>query len=209
MSKKIKLTEAQFRDYMRIQLKENTKKVINEEINYKVVRTNTKDKTPIAYIDPKTSENVYDFKDIIKKYGGKWDKYTNRWFWWLSNDPQEREKILQTQVNPAIEELTYLETPQNGEESRRNPSDIQDKVAKMVKELDKILATPSKSQSEEDIKSKIKSFKEKIVNITSSEEFKRVMGPIIKFKQALGHQYSFGNIILIYCQDPSATMVKS
>jgi hypothetical protein len=209
MSKKIILTEAQFRNYLRIQLKENTKKVINEEINYKVVRTNTKDKTPIAYIDPKTSENVYDFKDIIKKYGGKWDKYTNRWFWWLSNDPQEREKILQTQVNPAIEELTYLETPQNGEESRRNPSDIQDKVAKMVKELDKILATPSKSQSEEDIKSKIKSFKEKIVNITSSEEFKRVMGPIIKFKQALGHQYSFGNIILIYCQDPSATMVKS
>ena len=70
MSKKIKLTEAQFRDYMRIQLKENTKKVINEEINYKVEKA--KNGTPIAYIDPKTSENVYDFKDIIKKYGGKY-----------------------------------------------------------------------------------------------------------------------------------------
>ena len=176
MSKKIKLTEAQFRDYMRIQLKENTKKVINEEINYKVEKA--KNGTPIAYIDPKTSENVYDFKDIIKKYGGKWDNYLKRWYWWLSQNPEEREKILQTQVNPAIEELTYLETPQNGEESRRNPSDIQDKVAKMVKELDKILATPSKSKGEEDIKSKVSAFKEKIVNITSSEEFKRVMGPI-------------------------------
>lgn len=207
MSKKIKLTEAQFRDYMRIQLKENTKKVINEEINYKVEKS--KNGTPIAYIDPKTSENMYVFKDIIKKYGGKWDSYLKRWYWWLSQNPEEREKILQTQVNPAIEELTYLETPQNGEESRRKPSDIQDKVAKMVKELDKILTTPSKSKGEEDIKSKVSAFKEKIVNITSSEEFKRVMGPIIKFKQALGHQYSFNNVILIYCQDPSATMVKS
>ena len=40
--------------------------LLNEEINYKVERT--KNGTPIAYIDPKTSENVYNFKDVIKKY---------------------------------------------------------------------------------------------------------------------------------------------
>ena len=185
--------------------------LLNEEINYKVEKT--KNGTPIAYIDPKTSENVYDFKEIIKKYNGKWDNYGKRWFWWLSKNPQETQQILNTQVNPAIEELTNVETPKVGGE-RRSASDIQAIVAKMVKELDDILAAPvvgdgEGSMSEQEIKSRVASFKDKIVNLKSSEEFKMLMGPIIKFKQAFGHGFSFGNTILIWLQDKKATMVKS
>lgn len=186
------------------------REILNEEINYKVERA--KNGTPIAYIDPKTSENVYNFKDIIKKHGGKWDAYSKRWYWWLSKDSNESEIIINSQINPAIEELTSVETPMGGE--RRNPEDIKASVSKMVKELDTILNASSvkggaNSPSESDIKAKVASFKEKIVNLTSSEEFKLLLGPIIKFKQALGHSYSFGNTILIWLQDPKATMVKS
>lgn len=184
--------------------------LLNEEINYKVERT--KNGTPIAYIDPKTSENVYDFKDIIKKYGGKWDSFAKRWYWWLSTDKVKTQQILNNQVNPAIDELTKIETPIG---DRRNSNDVKAQVAKMVEALDVILTTPIvKTQdnnvlSDKDIKNKVASFKEKLVNITSSEEFKMLLGPIIKFKQALGHSYSFGNTILIWLQDPEATMVKS
>lgn len=184
--------------------------LLNEEINYKVERT--KNGTPIAYIDPKTSENVYNFKDIIKKYGGKWDSFAKRWYWWLSTDKAKTQQILNNQVNPAIDELTKIETPTG---NRRDSSDVKAQVAKMVEALDAILATPVAKTEEgnamdaNSVKNKVESFKEKLVNITSSEEFKMLLGPIIKFKQAQGHQYSFHNIILIYLQDPKATMVKS
>lgn len=184
--------------------------LLNEEINYKVERT--KNGTPIAYIDPKTSENVYNFKDVIKKYGGKWDSFAKRWYWWLSTDKAKTQQILNNQVNPAIDELTKIETPIG---DRRNSNDIKAQVAKMVEALDVILTTPivktqdSNTLSDKDIKNKVASFKEKLVSITSSEEFKMLLGPIIKFKQALGHSYSFGNTILIWLQDPKATMVKS
>lgn len=183
--------------------------ILNEEINYKIERT--KNGTPIAYIDPKTSDNVYDFKEIIKKYGGKWDAYNKRWFWWLSTDKDKTQEILNNYLNPAIEQLTKVETSKG---AKRNPSDVQAQVAKMINDLDKILASPVSNNgkgavSESDVKTRVASFKEKLVNITSSEEFKRLLGPIIKFKQALGHQYSFGNTILIWIQDPEATMVKS
>ena len=184
--------------------------LLNEEINYKVERA--KNGTPIAYIDPKTSENVYNFRDIIKKYGGKWNDFSKRWYWWLSTDKAKTQQILNNQVNPAIEELTKIETPIG---DRRNSNDIKAQVAKMVEALDTILATPVAKTEEgnamdaNSVKNKVDSFKEKLVNITSSEEFKMLLGPIIKFKQAQGHQYSFHNIILIYLQDPKATMVKS
>lgn len=184
--------------------------LLNEEINYRVERT--KNGTPIAYIDPKTSENVYDFKDIIKKHGGKWDSFAKRWYWWLSTDKSKTQQILNNQVNPAIDELTRIETPKG---DKRNSNDVKAQVAKMIEELDIIISSPvstgdsSTPISEKDIKNKVSSFKEKLINITSSEEFKLLMGPIIKFKQALGHSYSFGNTILIWLQDPKATMVKS
>lgn len=184
--------------------------LLNEEINYKVERT--KNGTPIAYIDPKTSENVYNFKDVIKKYGGKWDSFAKRWFWWLSTDKAKTQQILNNQVNPAIDELTKIETPIG---DRRDSNDVKAQVAKMVEVLDTILATPVAKTEEgnvmdaNSVKHKVDSFKEKLVNITSSEEFKMLLGPVIKFKQAQGHQYSFHNIILIYLQDPKATMVKS
>ncbi len=185
------------------------KKLLNEEINYKVEKNING--TPIAYIDTLTSENIYPFKDIIKKYGAKWDTRFKRWYWLLSNDNNESQNILNKFVNPCIDELTSLETPKNG--VRRKSQDIKEQIQKVVNELNKIINAPSNEEggneeSISEIKNKVASFKEKIVKITSSEEFKAVMGPIIKFKQAFGHQYSFSNLLLIYLQDKKATMVK-
>lgn len=185
------------------------KKILNEEINYKVEKNING--TPIAYIDPLTSENIYPFKDIIKKYGAKWDTRFKRWYWLLSNNNNESQNILNKFVNPCIDELTSLETPKNN--VRRKSRDIKEQIEKVVNELNKIINAPSNDEggneeSISEIKNKVASFKEKIVKITSSEEFKAVMGPIIKFKQAFGHQYSFSNLLLIYLQDKKATMVK-
>jgi hypothetical protein len=111
------------------------KKLLNEEINYKIERGING--TPIAYIDPITSENVYPFKDIIKKYGAKWDTRFKRWYWLLSNDSGETQRILNKYVNPCIDELTSLEIPK--ENVRRKPQDIKDQIQKVVSELNKII----------------------------------------------------------------------
>ncbi|MDE6285316.1 MAG: hypothetical protein K2M17_06175, partial [Bacilli bacterium] len=63
--------------------------------------------------------------------------------------------------------------------------------------------------SPNEIKTRLEDFKRELMSIVSDEEFKQKMLPIIKFRQAQGHQYSFTNAILVYIQDPKATMVKS
>ena len=180
--------------------------LLNEVFNYEIGKT--KNGTPYAYIDPKTSEEVFRVKDIIKKHNGKWDSIGKKWFWWLSKNPQESKEIIEKYVYPAIIELSKEEnTPQGA--LKRLPEETKNYLLNIINDIDTIISAPSNSANEDEIKNKVNSFKEKIVKITSSEEFKAVMGPIIKFRQALGHTFSWGNTILIWLQDPKATMVKS
>ena len=64
-------------------------------------------------------------------------------------------------------------------------------------------------KSAEEIIQKIKETKEKLISITSSEEFKNFMRPILAFRNTSKQKFSFHNSILIWLQDPEATFVQS
>lgn len=191
--------------------------VLKEEINYNIETVRKKDGTtvPIAYIDPRTSQSVYDFKDDLKnKFGAKWDKFKKRWYWWLSNDKAQTQYIIDNQIKPAIEYTTSVETTQDNQP--RLPENIQAELEKLISELDGIINAPVDNstgepvfESGDDIKQKMEQLKGELVKITTSEEFKALLGPIIKFRAAMGHAFSFSNTILIYVQDKKARMVKS
>ena len=183
------------------------KKLIKEEINYKVGR-DAKNK-PIVYIVADASENLDNFAKILRKYKAKNDG--EKWYWELYNDDKKNQLLLYRYINPAIEELTAVETPANGE--RRNASDLKMNINKINRELEEFLNTSADefnadSATVEEVKERVASFKEKLVNITNSEEFMKVFGPIITLRKAIGHEYSFYNMILLWLQDPQATLVK-
>ena len=183
------------------------KKLIKEEINYKVGR-DAKNK-PIVYIVADASENLDNFAKILRKYKAKNDG--DKWYWELYNDDKKNQLLLYRYINPAIEELTAVETPANGE--RRNTSDLKMNINKINRELEEFLNASADefnadSATVEEVKERVASFKEKLVNITNSEEFMKVFGPIITLRKAIGHEYSFYNMILLWLQDPQATLVK-
>ena len=183
------------------------KKLIKEEINYKVGR-DAKNK-PIVYIVADASENLDNFAKILRKYKAKNDG--EKWYWELYNDDKKNQLLLYRFINPAIEELTAVETTSNGE--KRNVSDLKYDINKINSELEQFLNTSADefnadSATVEEVKERVASFKEKLVNITNSEEFMKVFGPIITLRKAIGHEYSFYNMILLWLQDPQATLVK-
>jgi hypothetical protein len=155
---------------------------------------------PIAYV----KGNVFASKDILKKYGAKWNGANKFWFWFLNkNNPQETiDKI----IRPALVELR---------KSENIPVD------EIEKEIDQILASmetegPSanpdlgvSADEENSIKEKLQAFKERLVNIENDEQFKETMGKILALKAAQGYQFSFGNAILIMIQNPNAGIVNS
>ena len=183
------------------------KKLIKEEINYKVGR-DAKNK-PIVYVVADASENLDNFAKILRKYKAKNDG--EKWYWELYNDDKKNQLLLYRYINPAIEELTAVETPANGE--RRNASDLKMNIDRINRELEEFLNASADefnadSATVEEVKERVASFKEKLVNITNSEEFMKVFGPIITLRKAIGHEYSFYNMILLWLQDPQATLVK-
>lgn len=155
----------------------------------------------IAYIDPKTSENTFAFKDAIKQYGAKFFGDLKAWGWYLGANPDE---VYHNKIQPCLEYLTSVEN--NGAGTRQN------QVAQIIDGLIEELSGDIQSinlPNATDIKQELIQFKADLLNCVSSEEFKKKLEPIIKFKQAQGHACSFRNAILIICQDPKATMVKS
>lgn len=183
--------------------------LLNEEYNINVEEYTKKDGTKgrVAYIDPQTSEDVYPIKDEIKnKFKARWDNQKRRWFWYLSMDDAKNQWILDTYIYPCVDYLVSVEDQGQG---KRTADDVKAKIDPILKGIEKVLASPSTSINTDDVKAKLAAFKEDLVNIMSSDEFKAKMEPIIKFRQAQGHQFSFLNSILVFIQDPKATLVKS
>lgn len=75
--------------------------------------------------------------------------------------------------------------------------------------LSEIEESVMKGVRDKNVKDMLQGFKEELVKIVNDEEFKQKMGPIIKFRQANGYQFSLFNCLLIMAQDPEARMVKS
>lgn len=150
--------------------------------------------TPIVYI----KGDVFPFKDLLKARNAKWNPTNKFWFWFLGKNEQETiDKI----IKPALKEI---------KDTQNLPLEI-DELIKNITENNPS-ANPDlgiSKQDEEDIKSKLTSFKEMLVNIENDEQFKETMSKIIAFKGAQGYEFTFGNTILILIQNPKATIVNS
>ena len=120
----------------------------------------------------------------------------------MGNKPEE---VIQNQVKPCIEFLSKREWVDNGE--KRNIEDIVNDLIKKVQSAS--MPNVANATNKEDILSRLEDFKAELVKITSDEEFKRMMEPIIKFRNAAGAGFSILNTILILIQDPDAKMVKT
>ena len=165
----------------------------------------------IAYIDPQESENTFPYKDVIKnKYKGVWLNSIRAWGWFVGRD----DSVYRNYIGPCIE---YLRTVTK-DETDYDKEDIVAIIDRLISEIhgaggSEVTRTDTANQpmvgSSEEVEERLKRFKEELVSCVSSEEFERLISPIVKFKRAQGYNYSWGNSILIWIQDPEATMVKS
>lgn len=165
----------------------------------------------IAYIDPAESEGTYEHKDVIKNaYRGVWLKNLKTWGWFLGNNP---EQVYRTQIQPCLQ---YLESVSKS--GGRETNQIIQIIDQLIAELQSTDASVTSMgqpggnnamESEEEVTSKLEGFKKQLISAVSSDDFKKLIEPIIKFKRAQGHQFSFANALLIWIQDPEARMVKS
>lgn len=184
--------------------------LLTEVFNVKngVFRKKDGEQVRIAYIDPTTSEGTYQHKDKIKNdFGASWIGVLKTWGWFLGNNP---EQVYQTKIKPCLEYLVSVEKNDGSDEKREVISIIDS----LLQELQSA-SMPSTSEvgfkfmTKEEIQDKVASFKDELLNIMSDEEFKAKLMPIIKFRNAQGHKFSFRNTILILVQDPEAKLVKS
>ena len=165
---------------------------------------------PIVYIDPETSESTFQYKDEIKKYRALWFPPLKTWAWYPNNDPNFYKKYIQ----PCLEFLASVEQKSNNE-----AKDVIAIIDKLISEIDKGNVENNNDETTveyganefnaTEVKNKLENFKRELTSIMSDEEFKAKMLPIIKFRNAQGHQYSLTNAILILIQDSKATLVKS
>lgn len=178
--------------------------LLTESFAYRIGEINLPNmgKQKIAYIDIKASQDTYYIRNQIKEFGAKYSNNPKCWYWILGKNP---ENVIRTKVQPCIEWLTQIEDM--GGEPKRKVEDIINKLIAKVNSSS--MPNLGNGSSKDDILNKLESFKQELVNITSDEEFKKMMEPIIKFKNANGTRYSILNTILILIQDPEATMVKS
>ena len=179
--------------------------LLNETFSYNIGTIKTKNGTNmrVAYIDAHRSQDTYSIRKQIQAHGAKWNPQAKWWYWILGNNPEE---VINTQVKPCIEELTKIEDM--GGEPKRNVEDVINKLISKVKSAN-IPGKVANMSSKDEILDNLENFKRDLVKITSDEEFKRMMEPIIKFRNAQGASFSLYNSILIYIQDPEATLVKS
>jgi hypothetical protein len=191
------------------------KKLLNEEIKYNIIKTRNGKKMASIYGTNKESNDKISKKgDLIKSHGAVFNSSMRRWVWWLSDDEKELKTQLKNFIIPCIEDLTEVDNEGNDvdlDETTQNTIngliEMLNNVLKLkidVNDLDDGLTVDV-----EEIQEKVLSFKNRLIEITSSEEFKELFDPIIKKQQALGPSFSILNTILIWIQDPMATEVKT
>ena len=60
-------------------------------------------RTTVAYIDPSlSSDNTMEVKDDLKRLGARWDSFNKRWFFYISNDPEKRQRQIETMIEPCV-----------------------------------------------------------------------------------------------------------
>jgi hypothetical protein len=190
------------------------KRLLSEEFHIKKGMITTKyGPTKIAYIDPTVSENTYQYKDIIKQtYGGSWFNNLRTWGWFLGKNSTD---IINNKIVPCVRFLMSKEKTSNGK-----PRDVEAAIQELLNILNSnSVIVPQEDKinrgerptimGDKEIKARVAQLKNELVNITNSEEFEKKFGNIIKFRNAQGGGFSLINSILIWIQDPKATLVKA
>ena len=167
----------------------------------------------IAYIDPKTSDSLYGKNEILKKYNAKPNMNVKPWvwFWFLGETPESQQMAINKYIKPCLVELNNAKG--EDDEIMKAIDDTINKLSTSTQDEPMIQAQQGEGQiqsdSKEDIQEKLKRFKNELVSAMTDSDFKAKLEPILKFRNAQGHKYSFSNTILIWIQDPHATLVKS
>lgn len=193
------------------------KKLLNENIVYKFVKTRSAKGSSFIFIDSTndvSKDIIRKNAKIIKSHKGTFHSQSKKWIWWVSNNEDDIKSQLRNFVIPCIEDLTSIE---NGNEATDLDEITKNTINKLIESLNETLKLEidpndlgeDVSVDVAEIQKKVLSFKNRLMEITSSQEFKELFEPIIKMRQSLGPEYSILNTILIYIQDPQATVVKT
>jgi hypothetical protein len=148
----------------------------------------TGEKHPQFTINPK-DEKSFKHKDVYKKHGAKW--FNGGWTFTAWDD--NIQKMLDKKIKPTLEEIAKME----GEE----PSQIIEILAFLENEMKAILSgekenvvvnnqTNFSKKSAEEILQRLDELKKKLIDITSAEDFKEFMRPILKFRNMKKQQFS-------------------
>lgn len=191
------------------------KKLLKEEITLKQMQLGKMGEWTVYYLKPENKEDsnlIYQYYPILKKHGAQFNKPNSVWFWFVDKDNPEKTKA---KIKVALDELndaikSSATGPQQSQEAQKLLIDV-DKVLNAIN-----AENPAKNpdfnltqQDQDNIKSKLESFKQMLVNIEDDEEFKDAMKKIIDFKAAQGYEFSLMNALLILLQNRKATIVNS
>lgn len=171
-----------------------------------------------VYIDPDRRlpnwQSSYPVKDQLKdQYGAKWSKQMQTWAWPLDDANSSVDEILNTKVKPALAFLKNTSHP--GEDRSGEIDDIMNDLRGTVSEINNTIqglnqvAQEEETPEAQEASRRLQSFKEQLVNAVSSEELENLLQPILDYGRSFGYQYSLGNLIAMYVQDPEATDVMA
>lgn len=171
-----------------------------------------------VYIDPDRNlpnwESTYSVKDQLKnQFGAKWSKQMQTWAWPLDDEDSSVDEILNSKVKPALEFLKNRNNPDEDKSSEID--DIMANLRNTVVEINSNINYLNQVSQEEDTPEaqeasrRLQKFKEQLINAINSEELENLLQPILDYGRSFGYQYSLGNLIAMYVQDPDATDVMA
>lgn len=172
----------------------------------------------LVYVDPKQStDNTYDNKELMKKYGMEYFPY-NRYIkyikgvphaWgWVVWDGQEKEKY--PLIKKFAEEIGDLETPIEGKDKR-----TLDEVLSSIESIkDIIMSVPSSEPIDgKRIIADAEELKKKLINGIGSKETMDALAELVRFRMEMkrhrGPSLSMLNTIMVWLQKKDATDVRS
>lgn len=179
------------------------KKKLFEEVTIKQSKLGNYDIYYLKWDTKEEGEAIWKHYNLLKtKYNIKYNGTSKILFWFV--DKENPQKTLDAIRNALdfLNQATSTDPNMSGSsEAKQLISDI-DKVLNAINVEDPARQAEFNlsQQDEEQIKGKLESFKNMLVNIENDEQFKETMRAIIDLKAAQGYEFSLMNSLLIYIQ---------
>lgn len=178
------------------------------------------------YIDPQNSESSYPVHTDLKNTGAIFSKQLSTWAWPLEDkdgNPLDINSVMDNQVRPGLNILKNSTRHPNTDNPLDVDRTIENLKAQGVHSIDlnaegfASLDGDENCPEAQEIISRLEDFKQELINAPTMEVFQEVLEPILDFGRNVrfndinkdGYQYSLGNIISAYIQDPEATDIKT